>query len=111
MFRDSDKRLSSLHNYRIIQVHPATIANKCRSQKPQPLPGAGVHLEDRYLQPCFDSFEVEPRNDSVLGKSEGESVILVERYHRGSTLRSPLRAALSMDAAESCRNCACFNRT
>ena len=48
---------------------------------PQPLDGAGIDLEGRHPPPGPNAFEMKAGDDSILGKAEGETRVLVKRQH------------------------------
>jgi hypothetical protein len=76
------ERIAGPHHDRLRNVHPATFTHGRRRHYSQPLAGARVNLEDFYLPPGLDAFEVKARNDPVVGEAEGEVWVVVERKHQ-----------------------------
>ncbi len=67
----------------------------CGSQEALPVAIAGVDLEDRDRLPCLDTFEIEPRDNPVVGEAESESGIVIKVFHSVAFRAASSRAAIS----------------
>ena len=47
------------------------------ASRPKPLAGAGVDPEDRHPPPGLDALQVEPGDEPVVRKAEGEPGVLI----------------------------------
>ena len=83
--------LAGSHDDRLLKVHPAAVANSGRRQQAKPLAGDRVNLENRHPPPGPDALQVEPGDDAVVRKAEGEVRVFVEWQHSTPLAPTPAR--------------------
>src|SRR5262249_9941848 len=90
-FGNGDKRFAGPHDDRLREVHPAALAYGSGRQQAQTLAAAGVDLEDLDPPPGLDAFQMKAGNEPVVGESEGEARVFVERKHPTPLAPTPAR--------------------
>ena len=80
--RHGDEGISCHDKDRLGKVHQPSSPTFAIASNLSRLPD-GIKLEDRNWPSGLDPFQVETRNNSILGESEREVRIVVERDHGG----------------------------
>ena len=65
-----------------------TYLHTANRKQPEPLPRVSVYLEDRNLAARRNAFEMKSRNDPVIGKSEREPGVFIQREHHNTPTAS-----------------------
>jgi hypothetical protein len=93
-FRHSDERFSGRDENRLRQIHPTAIAPDCCRKQAQPLAGGKVDLDDLHELSDLDFLQVKPRDEPVVGETEGEAVDIVQRAPSPIHDQPPTRVTL-----------------